>query len=370
MRPLQGLRVVDLTVAMPGPYCATLLSDLGADVVKVERPEGDPMRELPAMFAAMNRGRRSVVADLKAQRGREIVHRLAARADVALEGFRPGVARRLGVDFATLAALNPRLIYCSISGFGQAGPWAQRPAHDLNYLALGGFLGVQARLDGGRPAPPAALISDLAAGLFAALAVTAAVAARLQGAGGTFIDLSMADCVVNWMGIELSRLAPDEGAALPNVTRAPHYDVFEAADGGLISLGIVYEDHFWRRLCELVGLPHLAGLGAAERFARQAELRQALRQAFRARRAAEWHDLLEGQDVPYAPLPELEAVVRQPHFLLRGLFSHTQAADGTASRQVGLPMTYSGMESGPTGPPPLLGQHTAEVLAELGLPPE
>ncbi len=367
MKPLEGLRVIDLTIAMPGPYCATLLSDLGADVIKVERPGGDPMRRQGPTFAAVNRGRRSIVVDLKSSAGVEVVRRLAATADVLLEGSRPGVARRLGVDFEALSALNPKLIYCSVSGFGQDGPYAQRPGHDLNYLAFGGYLGASARLSGGRPTLPPALVSDLASGLFAALSVTAALAARANGGGGTFIDLSMADSAASWMGIEFARAAatgvePEH----PNVTAAPHYDIFETADGQFITIGIVREQHFWHRLCEILGLGHLADLDLDERLRRADELRRVLRTTFLSKPAAQWHWLLDGQDVPYAPIPDLRSLFSLPQFLARGLFQDVTAADGSTSRQVRLPMSFSGMESGPAGPPPLLGQHTREVLAELG----
>ena len=164
MRPLSDLTVLDLTVNTPGPFCSMILSDLGARVIKIEPPGGDPLRQSSvSMFAGMNRGKESISLNLKTDGDREVLLRLVERADIVLEGSRPGVAKRLGADYETISARNPGIVYCSISGFGQEGPWRDVPAHDINYLAVGGYMGLQTAIEG-RPWPPAILISDVASG--------------------------------------------------------------------------------------------------------------------------------------------------------------------------------------------------------------
>ena len=202
MRPLSKLTVLDLTVNTPGPFCSMILSDLGARVIKVEPPGGDPLRQSgPTIFAGLNRGKESISLNLKTDADREVLMRLAEQGDIVLEGSRPGVAQRLGADYETISARNPSIVYCSISGFGQEGPWRDVPGHDINYLAVGGYMGAQTAIEG-RPWPPAILISDVASGLYAAIAVLAAVVGRESSPEGTYIDLSMTDAVLSLVGIE------------------------------------------------------------------------------------------------------------------------------------------------------------------------
>lgn len=356
-RLLDGVRLIDLTTQMPGPYCSMLLADLGADVIKVEAPAGDQLRAYPPMFEAVNRGKRSLVLDLKRPEGREVLHRLARTADLMLEGFRPGVAGRLGADYATISRLNPGIIYCAISGFGQDGPERDRPAHDLNYLALAGVLGLEIGI-AGAPSPPPVLISDLAAGQFAAIALLAALVGRRAGGPGQFIDLSMTDGAAGWVATELARLeAEGRPPERPNVTVAPHYGVFRTADGRFVTLGVVYEDHFWRACCDVLGLPEWRGLTNAERLARYDEIRGRLEAVFAGATRDEWVSRFAGRDVPFAPVLELPEVLAWPQFRHRGLFT----AHGVA-----LPMTFSAADASPRGPAPGLGEHADEILEDLG----
>ena len=192
MLPLSKLTVLDLTVNTPCPYCSMILSDLGARVIKIEPPGGDPLRHSNhTMFAAMNRGKESIVLDLKTDTDRDLLCRLAVDSDIVLEGSRPGVAKRLGADYDTLSDANPGIVYCSISGFGQNGPWKDRPGHDLNYLALSGYLSMQASIQGGRPWPPAVLISDLTSGLYAAISVLAAMTGRSTSEAVSYTHLTL-----------------------------------------------------------------------------------------------------------------------------------------------------------------------------------
>lgn len=367
MRVLDGVTVLDLTTQLPGPYCTMILGDLGAEVIKLESPTGDPLRAYPPMFDSVNRGKRSLALDLKRPEGKAILGRLAARADLMVEGFRPGVAARLAVDYPTIAQTKPDIVYCAISGFGQDGPDRDRPGHDLNYLALGGVLGLEVPI-AGRPSPPPVLVSDLAAGQFAAIALLAALVGRMRTGVGQYIDLSMTDGVVAWAGTELARFhAEGRSPERPNVTVAPHYEIFATADGEFVSLGIVYEDHFWRNLCDLLGLDGWRGWAHDERLRRSEEIRGELRRIFFRRTRAQSERLFSGADVPFAGVASLAEVLQNPQFRHREVFAEVPSSTGSGtSRQVGLPMKFSRAESAPRGAPPRLGEHTAEILAELG----
>jgi crotonobetainyl-CoA:carnitine CoA-transferase CaiB-like acyl-CoA transferase len=357
-RLLEGVRVLDLTTQMPGPFCTMLLADLGADVVKVEAPAGDQMRAYPPMFEAVNRGKRSLVLDLKRPAARETLRRLARGADLFLEGFRPGVAARLGADYAAIREANPGIVYCSISGFGQDGPERDRPGHDVNYLALAGVLGLDARVSGA-PSAPGVLVSDLAAGQFAAIACLAALVGRRAGGPGQCIDLSMTDGAVLWTAIEMARLlAEGRQPERPNVTVAPHYGVFRTADGRFVTLGIVYEDHFWRAFCDAVGWDDWRGLAHPERLARYDEIRARLVALFASAPRDAWTARFAGTEVPFGPVLELPEVLEWPQFRHRGLFG---------PHGVGLPMRFSAADAAPRGPAPALGADGRAVLAEAGL---
>ena len=361
MRPLSHLTVLDLTVNVPGPFCSMILADMGARVIKVEPPGGDPMRHSPGMWASLNRGKESVVLDLKTDGARELLVRLAMKTDIALEGWRPGVAKRLGADYPTLSAKNPRLVYCSISGFGQGGPWSDRAGHDVNYLALSGYLGVQVAIEG-RPWPPPVLISDLVSGLYAAISALAAVSGRQVSRQGAYIDLSMTDAAVSLLGPEIGRAAAEGKAdGGPNVTSIPHYGLFPCADGRWLSLGIVHEDHFWDRFCRAAGLEELAGLNLGERMARAEELRHALHETFSRKPSAEWERLLDEADVPAASVADLDEIFDNPQLKARGLF-----VEVGLHRLLAQPARFSTGPTRPTEGPPTPGEHTDVLLKELG----
>ena len=360
-KPLEHLKIVDLTVNVPGPFCSMILADLGAEVIKVEPPGGDPLRHSEGMFASLNRGKQSIVLDLKSVAGREALKRLAAEADVVLEGSRPGVAERLGADSPTLSSGNPALVYCSISGFGQDGPWRDRPGHDINYLSLGGYLGVQTAVEG-RPWPPPVLISDLASGLYAAISVLAAICGRQASGKGVYIDLSMTESVLSLLGPEIGRtVADDASEGQPNVTYIPHYGLFPCADGRWMSLGIVHEDHFWDRFCKAVGLDDLAALTFDERIAQASSVRDRLHALFLSKPSAQWERILEGVDVPAAAVVELSEVFRNPQFKARQSF-----VDLGLYRFVAQPAKFSTGSVAPNAGPPALNEHAEQILARLG----
>ena len=359
--PLGQISVLDLTVNVPGPFCSTILGDLGARVVKVEPPGGDPLRHSPGIWASINHGKESIALDLKTNGGRQVLRRLALRTDIVLEGWRPGVAERLGADYATLSEDNQGLVYCSISGFGQDGPWRDRPGHDVNYLALSGYMGLQAEVEG-RPWPPAVLFSDLVSGLYAAIMTLAAVAGRSASGTGAHIDRSMTDAAVALMGLEVGRAGdPTEDGRSPNVTFIPHYGLFPCADGRWLSLGIVHEDHFWDRFCEVAGLEAMAGMGLDERLREADSIQAALAQVFPTRTAADWEAALLDADVPVAAVADLAEVLETPHFKARGMFA---SVGGTTF--LGQPARFSTGATGPSQSSPGLGEQSDDILAGLG----
>lgn len=361
MRPLSNLTVLDLTVNTPGPFCSMILSDLGARVIKVEPPGGDPLRKSSAsMFAGMNRGKESISLNLKSDGDRDILLQLAERTDIVLEGSRPGVAQRLGADYPTLSARNPSIVYCSISGFGQEGPWKNVPAHDVNYLAVGGYMGAQTAIEG-RPWPPAILISDVASGMYAAISVLAGVVNRVSTGHGVYIDLSMTDAVLSLVGIEAQTTSNEEEGNTPNVTVIPTYGLFACADGRWLSLGIVHEDHFWQRLCDVAGLGDISGLPFEQRVERAGEIKTRLEMTFAKRPSSEWERELMKIDVPAITVRDLDEALQLPHFVSRGL-----VAEIGNLRYIAQPMKFSTGSVEPMTPPPALDEHRNAILAELG----
>ncbi len=308
--PLRGVTVVDLSQQLPGPFATLLLRTLGARVIKVEPPGGDPAREIdPPMFARLVAGKEVVVLDLKREDGRDRLHDLVGRADVFLEGFRPGVVGRLGADWETLSALNSRLVYCSLSGFGSAGPLAERPGHDLNFLALAA--GLPAGLTDGE-----ALIRvpwvDLAAGTNAALTVMAALLDREATGEGRRLDIAMLDAAAVWSAVKLPR-AGAEGA----------YGVFAAADGGRVAVSVL-EEAMWRRLCEAFAwtdwLDEPAMAGHDQRRARADEIAARLTREIAARSSAEVVELATRHDVAISRVNDLDEAATDPQIAARALF--------------------------------------------------
>jgi crotonobetainyl-CoA:carnitine CoA-transferase CaiB-like acyl-CoA transferase len=284
---LSGLRVLDLSIWRPGPYATSLLVPLGADVLKIEPPGGDPMRHYPGLFAGVNEGKRSLELDLKDADDRSRALELATQADVLVEGFRPGVLGRLGLDETTVRALNPTLVYCSISGYGQHDPRALLPGHDVNYQAWSGAL----TPDGG-PADriPPLPMADLAAGLAAAFGICAAVLGRVTSGEGASLDISMTDVLSTWTGRVGAEPAAGSTVDAPTGP-TPGYGLFTTVEGGQVALGVLNEQHFWVHLCRALGLDALEDLDFDERSSRGAELQRAVADAI----AAQPRDALVGR---------------------------------------------------------------------------
>lgn len=361
---LDGITVVSMAEQYPGPYCTLLLADMGADVILVERPGGgDPSRQFPSFFSSLNRNKRSVALDLKAPAASDVLARLSRHADVFVEGFRPGTIERLGLGYDSLSAQNSAIVYCSISGFGQTGPYRDRPAHDITYQGMAGLLhgqtdDAQSRHDSGLA------IGDLSSGMFAALAIVSALLARTQTGRGTYIDVSMTDGLVSWMTTQLVPVL--NGRKREALVRDPAYGVFRAADRRLLTLSIAHEDHFWQRLCDVLGWSDARDLARSERAVRYADLSRRLANALESRPRDEWVNLLTDSGVPAGPVLSLAEVADDPGMRSRGLISEVQRPEGTTMQYVSQPVKFRGYRTGIRRDAPALGEHTAEVLRSLG----
>jgi alpha-methylacyl-CoA racemase len=329
MNSLEGIRILDLSRLLPGPYATQLLADLGAEVIKVERPpEGDYLRRSPpllplngdtqsvsAVFAQVNRGKQSICLDFGSERGRVLLQHLARRADVFVESFRPGALARRGLGYEALRAVNPGLVYCSLSGYGQTGPYRHRAGHDLNYLALAGILNLNAQHDAA-PIPPPVQIADLAGGMLAATHVLAALVERMRTGVGQFLDVALFDGAVSWMQTMLGALYRGQGAnprrgSMPLTGAYPCYNIYETADGAYMSLGAL-EANFWISFCEAIHRPDLIELQL------DPSTIDTLAEIFRSRTRAEWVDLAQHADVCLEPLLEVSEAIQHPQVQARG----------------------------------------------------
>jgi crotonobetainyl-CoA:carnitine CoA-transferase CaiB-like acyl-CoA transferase len=347
---LAGVRVLDFSIWRPGPYATSLLADLGAGVLKIEPPGGDPMREFPDLFGMLNADKRSIMLDLKDDDDAARALELAAVADVVVEGFRPGVAGRLGIGYGEVRSINPSVVYCSISGYGQSGPLADAPGHDLNYQALAGALIPR---DGSAPVHPGLPYGDLAGGVFGALSICAAL---IRQPRGTYIDVSMADALASWTGpFPRTRVAGVSGSIRGGV---PSYGIFECADGERITIAVVSEDHFWRNLCDVLELPDIRELSTTERIMRAGEIRARLAAAMAAQRRDDLVERLLAADVPVAPVLTPEEMLGHPHFLARGTVIET----AWGAPAVVLPTRFAGRRGAPLRPAPALDEHKGQAF--------
>jgi crotonobetainyl-CoA:carnitine CoA-transferase CaiB-like acyl-CoA transferase len=377
---LAGLRVLELTQVMAGPFCGQVLADMGADVIKIEPPEGDSTRQSlgfrmrgddTAAFLAVNRNKRSVVLDLKDPDGQAVLHRLVESADVVLENYRPGVAARLGADWETLRGLNPRLIYASVSGFGQTGPYAQRPGYDLIAQGLSGVMSVTGE-PGGDPVKCGVPIGDLSAGLFCAVAILSAVIARERTGRGQRIDTSLFEGALAlsvWETAELwatGRVPAPLGSA--HRLTAP-YQALRTRDGYITVGGNT--PRLWERLCEAVGRPELVSdqrfASNEARMANRAELEAELEAALAARSTDEWVEVLIAAGVPCGPIHDYRQVFEDPHTRAREMSVTLEHPVEGRVQALGIPVKLSDTPGSIRRPAPLLGEHTDEVLREAGL---
>ena len=357
---------------LPGPYCSMMLADLGAEVIKIEEPKiGDPTRKSPPMieghsapFAQVNRNKKSIAIDLKHAEGRGIFLKLAATADVVIEQFRPGVVDRLGINYAAVAEINPRIVYCALTGFGQDGPHRERSGHDLNYLALSGVLGLTTD-DRGKPVIPGVQIADLAGGMIAGFAILAALLARERTGRGQFVDVSMFDVMVSMLPIPAAHHFA--GSTIPVGGKYvlsgayPFYNVYETTDGKFMTLGAL-EPKFWANFCRKVDREDLAArqFDAGER---RENLFEEMRNIFKSRTQSEWVALMSDADCCCEPVLSMsEAFV---HAQTRAREMVRQSSSVTD--QLGFSYKLSDTPATEESQAPALGEHTAELLDAMGI---
>ncbi len=376
--PLHGIRVVDVTAYIAGPLATMVLADQGADVIKVEPPGiGDPLRFLgslrggmSAFFATSNRNKRSVVLNLRDDRARELLHRLVGGADVFVQNFRPGVVDRIGMDYETLARIRPDLIYVSISGFGDTGPYAHRPVFDNVIQALSGMASAQTHPDHGEPDMIRHVVCDKATALTAAQAITAAIVARERGRGGQHVRLAMLDAALAffWPDGMMNHTYLGEGAtAAPTV--ASIYRALPTADGHM-TMSAVTDDQF-RGACRALGRPELAEdpryRTLLDRMANLEPLVAELGEIANTRGTAEWCERFEKEDVPHAPIYALDALCGDPQLAANGTVVESEHPTAGRMRQTRPAPRFEKTPAQIASPAPVLGQHTDEVLGELGL---
>jgi len=357
--PLRNLKMLDLSRQLPGPFCSMILADLGVEVVVVTAPN-DPMG---LGIPLVQRNKRSMTLNLKSEEGREIFAKLVAEADILLEGFRPGVAERLGVGYAQVAALNPRLVYCSISGYGQDGPYRDKVGHDINYLGYSGVLGVSGAA-GGQPQIMPVQVADIGGGaLMAAVGILAAILAREHTGKGQNVDISMMDGSVSWNAFHtlmyLARGSEPERGRTQLTGHNPCYAVYETKDGKYVTVGAL-EGHFWKNLCVALGCEDLV----ADQFAegeRREQMFEVLRDKFKQKTRDEWVQQLEPIDICFGPVNSIGEALQDPQIRARGLV----VEDGGFTL-IGSPIKLSDTPAIRPAKPANLGEHTGAILEELG----
>jgi crotonobetainyl-CoA:carnitine CoA-transferase CaiB-like acyl-CoA transferase len=360
-QPLSGIRILDLSRLVPGPYLTQLLVNLGAEVIKVETPGlGDHARAIPSgmglwnIFEMLNRGKKSVAINYRNPRGLEVFIKLAGTADVILENFRPGVAKRLKMDYESLQAAKPDLIYCALSGYGQTGPYRQRAGHDLNYLAISGALSLNAR-ENEAPVPYGVTVADLSGAMLAGIAILSALVEKQRTGRGAFLDVALLDGALSWMaplaGAAYFNGLPVTGGTLALQGGLACYNIYETADGKYLSLGAL-EPSFWGDFCNITGRADLL----SRQFDRTIKAEVAA--VFKQRTLADWLEAFSKSDGCVEPVISFEEMLTHPQVKARG-FVRTE--NGTA---VGLnaPFVFA---RGEPGIAPGLGEHTDEILKDI-----
>ena len=379
--PLTGLRVLDLSQVMAGPFCCMLLGDMGADVIKVEPPgTGDQTRKSMGFrmkgedspgFLALNRNKRSITLDLKTPEGQRTLHKLVETADILVENSRPGVSKKLGADFETLSRINPRLIYASISGFGQTGPWSQRPGFDLIAQAMGGVISGTG-IPGAEPVKSGIPVGDLGAGMFACYGILSAVIGRERTGKGQYIDTSLLDAALAlsvWESTEYWATGKSPGPlGTANRMSAP-YQAFAGSDGYFV-VGAANQK-LWLIFCDAIGRPELKDdpryANNIDRVQRRGELADELRPTFLTRTAEEWVDLFLSAGVPAGPINDYSVALDNEHVHHRKAVIDIEHPVEGRFKALGFPAKLSHTPAAVRRPPPLLGQHNEEILAELDL---
>jgi len=377
--PLEGIRVLDVSQVMAGPFACMLLADLGADVIKVEPPEGDQTRGAMGFkmkgpdsmgFLNMNRNKRSLSIDLKSDEGREFFYELARTADVIVENYRPGVVQRLRIDYETIKAINPKIVYVSISGFGQSGPWAMRPGFDLMAQAMTGVMSVTG-YPGGKPVKAGVPVADIGCALFATYGLLSAYIGAQKSGEGQHIDASLFDAAMAFSVWDMSAYWGNGEVPQPlgtsNKMSAP-YQAVKAKDGYFV-MGATNQK-LWTQLCELIGQPELATqpefATIAQRLKNRELLIEALEEEFAKKTADEWIELMLAAKIPAGPILSYPEAFDSEHGQHRGMCMEIDHPIEGKVKNIGFPVKLLGTPQQVRRHPPLLGEHNEEIAAEIG----
>jgi crotonobetainyl-CoA:carnitine CoA-transferase CaiB-like acyl-CoA transferase len=377
---LEGIKILDLSRLAPGPYCTMILGDLGAEVIRIDPGGGRateaifpmPAEEEERMRAYDSEGRnkKSIVLNLKTQEARQIFYKLAETADVVIEGFRPGVTKRLGVDYDTIKEKNPRIVYCSLTGYGQTGPYRDMVGHDIDYISIGGALGI-IRERGGRPVPPGNLVADYAAGgMQAAIGILAALMARESTHKGQWVDIAMTDGVISLMHMAAAQyfqigVVPGLSLDMSILTtgKIPHYNTYETKDGRYIGIGSL-EPWFFQNLCRALGREDLSPYEWS--IEKWEEISSFFTETFRTKTRDEWFELLRQTDTCAAPVYSIDEVFSDPQVLERNMVVEVDHPKLGKVKQVGIGIKLSETPGAIRDPAPFPGEHTEEILLGLG----
>ena len=384
MQALEGIKIIDLTWQGPGPFCTWTLGDLGAEILKIQAPPAAGARQVMRQLAARDlahratdRNKKSILLNLKAEAGQGIFYKLAKDADVIVEGFRPGVAERLGIDYPTIAKINPKVVYCAITGYGQDGPYRELPGHDINYISFAGALGLIGEA-GRKPAIPLNLIADFGAGgMNAVIGILTALMARSKTGRGQYVDISLTDAVMSlltqgvWDSYLPSGVVPKRGeTALGG--GYPHYNVYEAKDGKYISFGCL-EPWLWDHLCQAIGkedfMPYHTEPAHRQYKSEDKkwdEITESLKQLFLTKTRDEWFEFLSQKDVPIGKVYSVDEVVNDPQVRQRQMVIEVEHPTEGKVKQVGIAIKLSDTPGKVRSLAPALGEHTEETLKGLG----
>jgi len=377
---LEGIKVLDLSQFLPGPHFTMMMADHGADVIRIEAPSGEPTRHIGATqdgmsvwFRNTHRGKRSVVLDLKRPAALDAFMRLARTADVIVEAFRPGVVDRLGIGYEQVKAINPRIVYCSIAAFGQTGPYATRPAHDVSIEAESGLLSLNLGADG-QPVLPCIPAADMAGSLMAMNGILMALLRRATTGQGDYIDISMQDSLVSWLVNVVGPVFSEDRPLVPQDERGfggnAFYNIYRCADGRSITLGGA-EIKFAQNLLTALGRPDLVALCALPPGPRQLPVKEFLAQTFAREPLAHWEKFLAGLDVCWAPVKDLHEALQSPQLAFRKMRVEFKPGPDPAARctALGIPVKYANEPGKVVAAAPGLGEHTQQVLEEAGFSP-
>lgn len=369
--PLEGVRVLDLTRLLPGPYASLMLADFGADVIKIEEPKlGDYARwgEYSPMFHSLNRNKRSVTLDLKSEVDKDIFIDLIKTADVLIESFRPGVMDRLGLGYETLKQHQPKLIYCAVTGFGQTGPYKDVPGHDINFLSYSGLLELQGERDKG-PVSSSVQIGDIGGGaLMATIGILLSIIEAKKTGKGQLVDISMLDGSVSWMQAILphylaTNQPPKRGELLLNGGRAC-YEIYETSDHRFLSVGAL-EYKFWKNFCTVIGKEELISQLEAP-LERQYSMKKEIQAVIGRKTLKEWVNLFSGVDACVSPVLKVEEMIEDPQIKHRQIIEEVDVPETGGVRQMANPIKLSRTKAKTIRRAPKLGEHNEEIFKELG----